>query len=95
MTITTNSNATQVDPAILLHIKKQTGVDLCFAAQIIRLKNTKQKLILASAYFTEGENLSQSNIQRLKQFSLLATLTDIPVIVMGDFNIHVEDLAKS
>ena len=78
MAVTANSNPVHVDSAIWLHIKKQTGVELCFAAQIIQLKNTKQKLVLASAYFTEGENLSQPNIQRLKQISFLASVTKLP-----------------
>jgi hypothetical protein len=86
-------HTTPVEPSILTAIGRQTGVPLRLAARYVRLSGLT--ILTVAIYLWCSQHFSHANNLILEQLCLLQRLCRMPMVVVGDFNMHANEFESS
>ena len=86
-------NSSPIKPEIIEAMNQHFKTHLRFAARTIRFKGLE--VLLITVYLWDSEGLTPRNTQILQQIKMLVSLTGLPFICVGDFNIHCDEFSQS
>jgi len=88
-----NLDCVPVPPEVLAQVEKDNQFSNSTAASIMTIKGAT--FIVASIYLTVGEELSEQNYNKLLMAKQISSILKLPIMILGDFNIHSQALIES